>query len=277
MNDTVVEPVSGAPLHVQLHAVGLLAPGCPGWPASRAMLGGEQAYQPAELSRSLPLPLPRNEARRVTLSIRLALQVAWEALTAAGIAGDEVSAVFACSGGNIEAMDRWLTTLALPKPPVSPVDFNNLVHNAAAGYWAIASGSRQPSLSLSAYDGSFSAGLLEAASQVVLEQGTVLLVAGDAPALPPLGYCRPLQGPFATALLLRPPAGPVSAGQLAVQLDSDQPPTTMSDPGLEQLRAHNPAGRSLPLLRLLAAGQAGTVILPYLSGCTLRLDYGPDQ
>jgi hypothetical protein len=214
----------------------------------------------------------------VTLSIRLALQVAWEALTAAGVAGDEVGAVFACSGGNIEAMDRWLATLALPEPQVSPVDFNNLVHNAAAGYWAIASGSWQPSLSLSAYDGSFGAGLLEAASQVGVERRTVLLVAGDAPALPPLWHCRPLQGPFATALLLGPPAGSVNnLGRLAVQLDTDQPPTAMSDPGLEQLRAHNPAAHSLPLLRLLAAGRAGAVILPYLSGCALRLDYGPDQ
>ena len=47
-----------------------------------------------------------------------------------------------------------------PNGTISPTQFHNSVHNAAAGYWHIAAGSAAPSLSVGGHDGAFAAGLL---------------------------------------------------------------------------------------------------------------------
>ena len=44
------------------------------------------------------------------------------------------------------------------------------MHNAASGYWGIATGATPAANALCAYDGSFAAGLLEALTQVVIER-----------------------------------------------------------------------------------------------------------
>ena len=56
--------------------------------------------------------------------------------------------------------------LALAAREVSPTRFANSVHNAAAGYWSIATGSMMESNVLCAFDASFVAGLLDAMTQL---------------------------------------------------------------------------------------------------------------
>ncbi len=87
---------------------------------------------------------------------------------------------------------------------VSPTRFHNSVHNAPAGYWHIASACREPSTSISCYDASFAAGLLEAAAQIATEEPGVLLIAYDLPYPAPLASVRPIKESFATALHLTP-------------------------------------------------------------------------
>ena len=53
------------------------------------------------------------------------------------------------------------------------------MHNAAAGYWSIATGCRQPYCALGAGGYTFAAGLFAAALQVHADQTDVLLVAYD--------------------------------------------------------------------------------------------------
>ena len=65
--------------------------------------------------------------------------------------------------------------LARPEREVSPTSFHNSVHNAPAGYWSIATGSRLASTSICAYDVSFAAGLLEAAAYATVEHQPVML------------------------------------------------------------------------------------------------------
>ncbi len=112
--------------------------------------------------------------------------------------------VFASSGGDSEVLDKICTALTLPDRPVSPTQFHHSVHNTPAGYWSIATGCTQPSLSLSAYDSSFSAGLLEAAALAWAEAVRVLLIAYDLPLPFPLSERRRIVAPFAVALLLNP-------------------------------------------------------------------------
>lgn len=68
-----------------VESVGLLAPGLAGWAASRAVLTGERPYQPEPLPALSAALLPANERRRVTATIKLALQAAQEAMTQAAL------------------------------------------------------------------------------------------------------------------------------------------------------------------------------------------------
>ena len=70
-------------------------------------------------------------------------------------------------------------TLARTPTLISPIKFHNSVHNAAAGYWSIGTGSLAPYTAISAFEYTFAAGLLEAATQVVCEHRPVLYVAFD--------------------------------------------------------------------------------------------------
>ncbi len=51
---------------------------------------------------------------------------------------EPMPAVFACSGGDTDVINRLCSALMLPGCPVSPQQFVNSVHNAPAGYWSIA-------------------------------------------------------------------------------------------------------------------------------------------
>jgi hypothetical protein len=147
-------------------------------------------------------------------------------------------------------------------------------HNAAAGYWAIGHGPASVSVSLGAYDGSFAAGLLEAAV-ASLDDPLILLVACDVPPPVSLRSFRPVETAFAAALLLGVGGQQGDRGRWRCRLVPEQPEDQCRDPGLEGLRRENPAARCLPLLALLAKEEPGAVILPYLPGQSLRVEHQP--
>ena len=177
--------------------VGLRGPGLNGWAASRAILSGAVPHALEPMPKPRADCLPATERRRATTVTRLALDVAGEAL------GDTdpvtVTSVFASSGGEVEVIHGIFAQLAIPDPRLSPTAFHNSVHNTAAGYWSIASGSHHPADSLCAYDDSFGAGLAEALLRAAAGEGPVLLVAYDLPPLFPIAEFRPIQQPFAMA------------------------------------------------------------------------------
>jgi hypothetical protein len=147
------------------------------------------------------------------------------------------------------------------------------VHNAPAGYWTIALHAHLASTSLCGYDWSFAAGLLEAGAQCVVERAAVLLVSYDLPYPEPLHSKRPVEGVVGAALLLAPERTREAFGSIELGIEPRaSAPTRMEQPGLEALRAGNPTGRALPLLRALAAPAATTILLEYLSGSTLTVE-----
>ncbi len=264
-------------MRVGVAGIGLIAPGIDGWSQGGDLLRGAGGFDTqAGMPPLKPALLPPNERRRTTPLIKLALKSAQDALT--GWSGDmaELATVFSSSGGDLEIVDKILTSLGMAGKPVSPTHFHNSVHNAPAGYWSIASGSHAPSTSLSAFDASFSAGLLEAATQVVIEQRPVLLVAYDIPPPAALHPFRPLLAPFGTALLLLP----ADAGGLKWRLElglsqGESDLTSMTDDAFENLRIGVPAARSLPMLELMAKGDAGVVGLEYLPDSRLDVAIRP--
>lgn len=258
-----------------VEAVGLMAPGLAGWTASQAVLAGQRSYVVEPMPATMATLLPANERRRITATIKLALQVAHEATTQTDLDAGIIPTIFASSGGDSEVLDKICTVLTQPDRPVSPTHFHQSVHNTPAGYWAIATGCMESSLSLAAYDGSFAAGLREAAALASVEQARVLLVAYDLPLPAPMAGRRKIVAPFGVALLLNPA---VTANRLALlRLGSsrDEPADRCDDEGLEHLRSGNPSARSLPLLCAMARRAATRVILSAGESATLTVEVEP--
>lgn len=263
-------------MRVCVEGVGLLGPGLCGWQASRAVLVDTDPYVHAPTVITASDLLPAAERRRTGEPVKLALAVGREAFANAGRDTAATATVFTSSSGDGENIHQICETLASAEREVSPTRFHNSVHNAAAGYWSIATGSRAPSTSLCCYDASFAAGLLEAAAQVVADRIPLGLIAYDKRYPHPLNAVRPMGADFAVALVLTPePTGRTFAVLDVSHVPHEAIATPMTLPALEAVRANVPAGRSLPLLAALARDVAEVVILEYVGASRLRVAVQP--
>jgi len=252
--------------------IGVIGPGLPDWAGGQVLLRDLASWQ--RLATVVPLPsrLPPTERRRAGSVVKASVVVADEAVAAAGADAAQLATVFTSSTGDPVNCHLLCEALAAPQRMVSPTRFTNSVHNAAAGYWHIATQSRQPSTSLAAFDASFAAGLLEAAVQCLSAGQPVLLVACDVPYPEPLHALRPVADVFAVALVLAPPA---AVGRL-LRLDvlGDAAVTACTDAALDEIRRTIPAARALPLLQALARSDADSIVLEGPPGMALRLHVG---
>jgi hypothetical protein len=260
-----------------LDGIGVLAPGITGWPAAIEALAGRAAYQPAPTVLAPPALLPPAERRRASRLVKAALGVGLEAVSHAGADAATLATVFSSSSGDGHNCHALCETLASDDRQVSPTRFHNSVHNAAAGYWGIATGAMAPSQVLCAFDAGFAAGVLEAMAQVATANATsapILLVSYDAEYPEPIFAKRPVPDAGGVALVLSPQRGPHSLAELKVSLGGTAP-QRMTDAALEKLRTDIPAMRALPMLELLAQGRAGAVSLEYLPSLQLVVDVAP--
>lgn len=261
-------------LSAYVSGIGVLGPGLADWPQTVAVLSGTEAYRPQRTLLHTPQILPPAERRRTGRVVQLALAVAAEAAAAAAIAPADLASVFSSSGGDGHNCHALCQALALASREVSPTRFSNSVHNAAAGYWSIATGAQLESNVLCAFDASFCAGLLEALTQVVVDAASVLLVAYDADYPEPIRSTRPVPDAFGAALVLTPQKTPRSQARIHATL-GDATVDTMSHSPLEALRTAVPAARCLPLLRQLAGRQAGRTVLEYLDASRMIVEVEP--
>jgi Beta-ketoacyl synthase, N-terminal domain len=249
-------------MRVFIEGIGVLGPGLEGWPEARAILAAITHYEPRPFRPPPPTLLPPAERRRAGTTVKLAIAVGTEALAHAQRDPAEMAMVFAASGGDGETVHETLSVLATAQREVSPTRFHNSVHNAPSGYWSVATGSRAPSTSLSAFDDSFATGMLEAAVQATMQNCPITLIAYDVPYPEPLHAARPIISAFAMALVLAPHRSERGLASLTLAItDAAAPATGMTDLELERLRLGNPAARALPLLAAVARGDAGTVRL----------------
>lgn len=251
------------PLYIE--SVGVCAPGLSNWQQAAAVLRGDQIYEANDPGVYQPQLLPPNERRRATTAVRLAFRVAEDAMGGTAYKPHELASVFASSEGDTGILHRLCTALAEQSRAVSPTDFHNSVHNAAAGYWSIAANAKLPSVSLSAFDASFIAGLLEAACLVHGEEIPVLLAAYDMRPPEPLQAARPLTASVGVALVLSAQHGAQTLARIEIH-PGVHAGIAMENTALESLRLSNPAGRALPLLQLLARKTNGAVVLDGTGG-----------
>lgn len=261
-------------LSAWIDGVSLIAPGLPDWASGAAVLAGRVPHEPAPSVLPAPQLLPPTERRRASRVTRVALASGLAALEQAGLNPADVPVVFAASTADGHNCHALCETLASSDQRVSPTRFHNSLHNTPAGYWSIATGAMQASQSLSAFDGSFAAGLLEALVQVRSTDGVCLLIAYDAEYPQPLAALRPIPDAAGIGLVLSPRRGPRSLARLEIGL-ADGPASQLAEASLEALRLAIPALRGLPLLESLALGQRRTVELEYLAPLSLQVNVSP--
>lgn len=258
-------------LTAYIEGIGLLGPGLSDWPSSQGILAGQQPYQSSPTRLPSPASLPAAERRRSSSIVKLTLASGLEAVAAAGLEAAQLPSVFSASGGDGQNCHEICQMLASSDREISPTRFHNSVHNAAAGYWSIATGAMTPASVLCAFDASFGAGLLEALTQVVVDDTRSLLLACDTPYPEPLHSARPISDAFGLALVLAPQKSAQAIAQISVSL-TDVGADRLLDVELEALRFAIPAARSLPLLRCIAQRQTGRVVLDYLDTVRLAVD-----
>lgn len=257
-----------------VHLKGLAATG-PGFADLAAInqhFNGDAPLDPAFIPRPQGSILPGVERRRASPTVKLAVDVAQAAVQQSGLAAEQLAVVFASSNGDTNTIHQICEALATPERFVSPTRFHNSVHNAPAGYWSIASGSMQPSSSLCAWNDTFAAAFLEAATQCVAEQVPVLLAVFDTPFPDPLRELTPGHQPFGVALVLETsPQQSLASLDVSVEVGNGLPATTMTDVDLEALRGDSSAARSLPLLAACNTAAGGEVVLDYTEDLRLRI------
>jgi hypothetical protein len=262
------------PLTAYIEGIGILGPGLADWPSAAAIFSAAAPYIAAPTILPAPLALPPAERRRTGPVVKLALAIGFEATVRAGIERGALPTVFSSSGGDGYNCHEICQVLASSDRQLSPTRFHNSVHNVAAGYWSIAAAATAAANVLCAFDASFGAGLLEALTQVAVEQTPVLLLAYDTQYPDPLHAKRPIPDAFGVALVLAPDERASALAKLTAVLTaggSDR----MSEPALEAMRVSIPAARALPLLRKLARRERGPVTLDYLIDTRLALEVEP--
>ncbi len=255
--------------------VSIWGPGLEGWAASRPVLAGLAPYEPRPSPPPVPAILAPTERRRTGPVVRLALAVAQEAALASGLPPGSLRGVFGSSNGDGVVVGGILEALAASRGDervVSPTAFHNSVHNAAAGYWSIATAGQQPATCLGAHDWTWAAALLKAMADVAADGEPVLLCCYDHPLPAPLAALRPTAWAFGAGLVLAPPDVGVPMATIRVGYGTAPPAPgawAPRNPALHGLVAGNAVAQSLRLLETLALGVSDRHAAPYLDG---RLD-----
>lgn len=266
-----------AVLNFRIEGIAFWAPTLPGWPIARAAFRDEGGLVEPPAKRPAPEILAPAERRRAPDSVALALEVAAAAARSANREPGSLASIFTSSHGDLAVNDYMCSTLASTPTLISPTRFHNSVHNAASGYWTIGAGCRAASSALTAYDRSFAAGLLEAATQCAADDEPVLLVACDVQAVGALATVTASSGLLAAAVVVAPwhsgdaAAGAIDHGAFSASLFAG----AATVPPLRSAAARSLAGNAmadaLPFLEALACGGTAPIGLPLSSRLTLRL------
>lgn len=260
-------------LRFSVESVAFWAPSLPGWSIARAAFRGEGEPVEPPAKRPAPEILAPAERRRAPDSVALALEVAAAAVRESGRDAAVLASIFTSAHGDLAVNDYMCSTLASQPTLISPTRFHNSVHNAPAGYWTIATGCMAASTALSAFDASFAAGLLEAASQCQADDRAVLLVAFDVQAVGALASVTASLGLLATAFVIAPTPAAGVATQPGFEATLVSGPATAAPLHSSAARAlaGNAMADALPFLEALARGATEPLDLPLSRSLALRL------
>jgi len=259
-----------------LDGIGFWAVGLPDWPTARAAFLGEKTSSPGDARRPSPELLPPAERRRAPDSVALAIEVASQAIAQSGMNPADVSTVFATAYGDTAITDYMCSTLVQQPTLISPTKFHNSVHNAAAGYWTIGTHCTAPSSALTAFDRTFAAGFVEAATQSAADARPVLLVGYDTEASGALASVCASRGLLAVALVLSPTASERTVATISWTLRADSREVSQIRSEAARHLRHNGSADALPLFESLARGLTDRVAMPLSTSLALNLVLNSD-
>ncbi|HSC62518.1 MAG TPA: beta-ketoacyl synthase chain length factor [Caldimonas sp.] len=240
-----------------IDGIAFWAPTLPGWTAARAAFRGESEPLATPAKRPAPALLAAAERRRAPDTVALALEVAAAAVLESGLDAATLPSVFTSAHGDLAVNDYMCSTLATEPTLISPTKFHNSVHNAAAGYWTIATGCREASTALSASEASFGAGLLEAATQCQADARSVLLVGVDVEAVGALASGTASTGLLACALVLSPRASERTVATFHWSLVAGKTVATPLRSAAARSLGGNAIAGALPLFEAIADAEPG--------------------
>ena len=253
------QPVLNPPtLSASIAGIGFWTRGLPSWESACAYVDDGRLPDAAP-NRPSPQLLAPNERRRAPETVAVALEVALAACSAAARDPASLASVFTSAHGDLSITDYMCETLVSAPLTLSPTRFHNSVHNAAAGYWTIGAHAMAPATAISALEGSFGQGLLEALVQLATGTDAVLLVAYDSTATGPLAHVSRSEGLLGGALVLVREALP---GQPRLQASlREATPGEGEAPGrLADFAKGNAMAPMLPLFEALARKQGHATI-----------------
>lgn len=236
-----------------VEGISFWAPKLPAWEIAGPVLAGEAAPPAAALRRPSPQMLPSAERRRAPDSVALAIEVAARACSAAAQDPARLPSVFATTHADLEITDYLCETLVKTPLHTSPTKFHNSVHNAAAGYWCIATGCHAPYMTVSVFGYSYAVGLLEAFMQVAGNGIPVLYVAYDIEARGPLAPIAMSRSLLGVGFVLAPNRSAQSVARLSWSIrPGAKGNATQAQPGNAGLVEGNAMAPCLPLFEALA-------------------------
>ena len=262
-----------------IDGIALWSPALPGWALARQALRGQTPAEPppplTPVHRPSPALLAANERRRAPDSVLVALEVAAAAVAMARQDAATLASVFTSTHGDLGIVDALCSTLATNPQMLSPTRFHHSVHNAASGYWAMATGCRAASNAVSAYEASFAVGLLEAATQALADGTPVLLVGFDTAARGALASVNRSQGLLGVALVLAPLKTAASAFALDWACEAGTVPLPPLSSAAAMALTGNAMADALPLFEALALDADRALALPLGPAGILRLHTSP--
>jgi hypothetical protein len=255
---------------VDLTGVGVWSESFSGWGQFCAVADGTSVEADSKLQPEL---IPARERRRAPHFVKMAIEVMDQACTMAGIDRSSVATVFGSGMGDMQITDYMCRTLATMPRTISPTKFHNSVHNAATGYWSIATESHAPASAVSGYAHSSSIAMLEGATQAMEENIPVLVTVQEGAAPTPFKSIYDCDRPLAVSLLFTPPGmGPSPFCELQVGVSRhDLPKEKPSLLASGALRG-NFVVELLDLLLVVANGKSRSVNLPISTSASLSID-----
>ena len=174
----------------------------PDWPGAQALLRERSALPEPAATWPAPQWLQGAERRRAAPLVAISLEVARQAFAGTGLAPADAQAIFASSHGDVSVTDALCQTLAHDPALLSPTRFHHSVHNAAAGYWGIATGNTRAAIALAAHRYTLGAALLETTLCVGTGTPAALMVSADLKPPSPMDSLAPASCSTALALVL---------------------------------------------------------------------------
>lgn len=260
------------PVHVE--GIGWWSPGVSDWASAAPLLRDGIRFPVEGDGRPAAALLAANERRRAPEPVLLACDVAGQACAMAGWDPAQAACVFASMHGDIGTTDILCTTLAHDPLSLSPIRFHNSVHNAPTGYWTVATHCHAASSAVSAWRGSFAAGLFEAALASIADETPVLFAAYDIAARGPLADVLQATAPFAVALLLNHERGPRTLATLHLCHESQSVPADAIATPFAPLADSNPIAACVMLFAALARGEPASLRLRNGAATALAIKVG---